>query len=155
MNTYPITHEEKDQELKTTQEILRNSYWHQQIICPKQKHTLSTSNSQGVKKTFTYYGPDTEQSKLFKNTDIKIAFKTTNTTKNDLNPREKTVGTYNQSGVYQFRCNECPLKYAGQMRCTFKVQYKEHIQAIRTNTTKNMPNTYSPQDTHIVQLFRH
>jgi hypothetical protein len=40
MNTYPITHEDKDQGLKTIQEILKNNH-HQQIIHPKQKHNLS------------------------------------------------------------------------------------------------------------------
>jgi hypothetical protein len=39
----------------------------------------------------------------------------------------------NQSGIYQLQCNECPLKYVGQTGRTFKVRYKEHIQAIRTN----------------------
>jgi hypothetical protein len=44
--------------------------------------------------TFTYYGPDTRAiTKLFKNTNIKIAFRTTNTTKNHINPREKTIDT--------------------------------------------------------------
>jgi hypothetical protein len=71
--------------------------------------------------------------KLFKNIDVKRAFKTTNTIKNHLKPREKTVDTCNQSGVYHLKYNRCPLKYIGEMGCTFRVRYKEHIQAMRTN----------------------
>jgi hypothetical protein len=58
--------------------------------------------------------------KLFKNTDIRIAFKTTNITKNHLKPREQTTDIYNQSGVYQLKCNECPLRYVRQMGHTIK-----------------------------------
>jgi hypothetical protein len=36
MNTYPITHEDKDQELKIMWEILENNDYHQQVIHPKQ-----------------------------------------------------------------------------------------------------------------------
>jgi hypothetical protein len=54
---------------------------------------------------------------------------TTNTVKHHMKPRDM----YNQTGVYQLKCNECPLKYTGQTRCTFKVCYREHINAIRTN----------------------
>jgi hypothetical protein len=42
-------------------------------------------------------------------------------------------GTYNQSGIYQLQCNECPLKYIGQTGHTFRERYKEHINAIRFN----------------------
>jgi hypothetical protein len=59
--------------------------------------------------------------RLFKNTDTKITFKITNTIKTQLKPREKTIDTYNQSGVYQLKCNKCPLKYVGQTRCSFKI----------------------------------
>jgi hypothetical protein len=42
-----------------------------------------TYNRQKTKwATFTYYGPDTIITKLFKNNNIKTAFKTTNTIRN-------------------------------------------------------------------------
>jgi hypothetical protein len=40
---------------------------------------------------------------------------------------------HHQSGVYQLQCSEYPLKYIGQTGRTFKVRYREHINAIRTN----------------------
>jgi radical SAM protein with 4Fe4S-binding SPASM domain len=84
--------------------------------------------------TFPYYGPDMRIiTKLFRNTNIKIAYKTTNTTKRHFKSKDKTVLKYSQSGIYQLKCKECPLKYIGQTGCMFKVRYKEHIQAVRTN----------------------
>jgi predicted transcriptional regulator len=50
-----------------------------------------------------------------------------------LKPRGEPRDIYNQSGVYQLQCSECPLKYIGQTGRTFNVRYREHINAIRTN----------------------
>jgi hypothetical protein len=66
-----------------------------------------------------------------------VSFRTTNTIQNHLKPKEKTIDAYNQSGVYQLKCNDCPLKYVGQTGRIFKVRYKEHIQAIKTKDKKN------------------
>jgi hypothetical protein len=58
--------------------------------------------------------------KLFKNTNIRIAFEAINATRNSLKLREETIDMYNQSGIYQLKYNECSLKCTGQRRCTFK-----------------------------------
>jgi hypothetical protein len=50
-----------------------------------------------------------------------------------LKPRGETGDIYNQSGIYQLQCSQCPLKYIGQTGCTFRIRYKEHINTIRTN----------------------
>jgi hypothetical protein len=72
--------------------------------------------------------------KLFRNTDLKIAFRTINTIKNHLKPREITVDMCNQSGVYQLKCNEYPLKYFRQSRYMSKVYNIRNIsKTIRTN----------------------
>jgi hypothetical protein len=102
-----------------------------------QKHK-QTPNMQETQKlmwaTFTYYGDDTSTiTKLFKNTNIKIAYKTINTIKNHLKPKKLVIDIYNQSGIYQLKCNDCSLKYIGQMGRTFKVRYSEHIHSIKTN----------------------
>jgi hypothetical protein len=52
---------------------------------------------------------------------------------NHLKSREKTLDTYNLSGVCQLKWNECPLRYIGQTGRSFGVRYKEHTQAIRTD----------------------
>jgi chromosome condensin MukBEF complex kleisin-like MukF subunit len=80
-----------------------------------------------------YYGKETKEiAKIFKETNIKIAFRTKNTIQNLVKPRLQQDECEN-SGVYQMRCMDCPLKYIGQTGRTFKTKYKEHIQAIRNN----------------------
>jgi hypothetical protein len=50
-----------------------------------------------------------------------------------LRPRDDKENIYNLSGVYQLKCANCPLRYVGQTRHTFKVRFKEHISDIRNN----------------------
>jgi hypothetical protein len=57
--------------------------------------------------TFTYFGSDTITiAKLFRNTNVKIEFKTDNTIQRLLKPRERTDEVQNLSGVYQLKCDE-------------------------------------------------
>jgi hypothetical protein len=44
-------------------------------------------------------------------------------------------GKYDNSGIYQMKCLDCPLRYIGQTGRTFKIRYKEHTQAIRNNNS--------------------
>jgi hypothetical protein len=83
--------------------------------------------------TFTYFGPETcIITNLFQNTNIKIAYKTTNTIGHLLKPKNPPADIYNMSGIYQLQCGECPLKYIRQTGRTFKACYREHINAIKT-----------------------
>jgi hypothetical protein len=85
-----------------------------------------------VLATFTYSGKETRKiTKFFKDTKIKIAYRTRNDTK-----YSKTTPTKRQihnSGIYQMKCLDCQLKYVGQSSRTFHTRYIEHIQAIRNN----------------------
>jgi hypothetical protein len=86
MNAYAITCKNKDQGLNTIQEILKNNFYQQQIIRSTPKRNLIPRRTQKTQKTkwatFTYHGPEKRTiTKLLKNTDIGIAFKTTNTIK--------------------------------------------------------------------------
>jgi hypothetical protein len=66
---------------------------------------------------------------------VYVAFKTTNTIELHLKLKRISEDTYNQSGirVYQLQCSEYPLKDIGQTGRAFKVRYREHINAVRTN----------------------
>jgi predicted GIY-YIG superfamily endonuclease len=46
---------------------------------------------------------------------------------------KENKGIYNQSGVYQLQCTDCPKKYIGQTARTFETRFKEHIRDIRNN----------------------
>jgi hypothetical protein len=73
--------------------------------------------------------------RLFKNTNSRIAYETNNAVQNHLHPKKQDTDKYNRSGIYQIKCNSCQLKYIGQTSRNFRTRYKEHIQAIHTNIT--------------------
>jgi hypothetical protein len=71
---------------------------------------VCTKKNIGKKKwaTFTFFGPETRTiTKLFKNTEIGISYRTRNSIKHLLRIKENK-GKYNQSGVYQLQCTDCP-----------------------------------------------
>jgi MinD-like ATPase involved in chromosome partitioning or flagellar assembly len=80
-------------------------------------------------------------------------FKTT--IQNHLKPKKPDIDTYNKSVIYQMKCNECPLKYIGQIGRNFRTSYKQHIQAIQYNRPNSKysehildtQHTYSTQKT--------
>jgi CRISPR/Cas system CMR-associated protein Cmr5 small subunit len=82
--------------------------------------------------------------RLFKETEIRIAFRTKKQYKTWQNHIHKWL---QKNGVYQMKCMDCPLKYIGQTSRTLYTRYKEHIQAISNN---NSNSGYSSHiwDTH-------
>jgi hypothetical protein len=92
--------------------------------------------------------------KLFKETQIKIAFRTRYTIQDIVKPQSQT-DKYDKSGIYQIKCLDCPLKYIGQTGRTFHARYEEHMQAVRNNNSNseyanhilNMGHTYGITDT--------
>jgi hypothetical protein len=137
VSKYPITQESKDKEKQTRSAILRKNHYSKQEMHLKQRRTPNREETQKPRwATFTYYGSEIRTiTKLFKNTNVKIAYKTINTIENHLKPRLQVtdIYEYNQSGVYQLKCKDCPLKYIGKTGRTFKTRYNEHIYAIKTN----------------------
>ena len=78
---------------------------------------------------------------IFRNTEVRIAFKPTNTIYQQLT--EKTHNN-SSSGIYEIKCNTCNMKYVGQSGRHITTRYKEHIRYIRTN------NKTSAYATHIL-----
>jgi hypothetical protein len=75
--------------------------------------------------------------RLFKNTHIKIGYKTKNTIQNNLQYKEHNTNKYTNSGIYQMKCHGCSLRYIGQTGRNFKTRFKEHIQDIKYNKPKS------------------
>jgi hypothetical protein len=139
MNTYYLTPENKTQKNSIINEILTNNGYEQQPITHhNHKHNSPNTATKTKWTTFTCYGPDTWTiTKLFRNTNLKIAYKTTNTIKHHLKPKTPATDIYNKNGVYQLKCNECPMKYLGQTGRTFRARFKEHIQDIKNNKSNS------------------
>ena len=94
--------------------------------------------------TFHFFRTSSKQNyQSFKGSNIKTAFRTTNTFQKQLskNPHNQQ----NPSGIYSLKCNTCNKKYVGQSGRSIDTRYKEHIRYIRTN------NPQSAYATHILQ----
>jgi hypothetical protein len=139
MNTYPISPNKKHREQQNINTILKNNkypqYTHTKNNNNNNRNTNTERTTQKTKwATFTYIGKETRTiTRLFINTNIKIAYKTNNTIQKYLQPQKPNTDIYNNSGIYLLSCNDCPLQYVGQTGRNFKTTYKEHIQAIRNN----------------------
>jgi hypothetical protein len=83
--------------------------------------------------TFTYMGNYIRKiTKFFKNTNLKVAFKTTTTVGKLLSDTCK-MNTYEQSRIYKMTCQSCHKLYTGQTGRNLTTRYKEHIRNIRFN----------------------
>jgi len=79
--------------------------------------------------TFTYHSPLIRKvTNLFKNTDIRIAFRTTNTIEQQLTQK---TSDKNPSGIYEIKCDTCKKKYVGQSGRPITIRHKEHIRYIK------------------------
>jgi hypothetical protein len=91
--------------------------------------------------TFTYSGNYIHTiTKLFKNTDINIAFKTTHT----IGPTNK----YDHTRIYKLTCAECHKSYKGQTGLSLNIRYKEHIRNIEYNREDSGFATHILRNTH-------
>jgi hypothetical protein len=73
---------------------------------------------------------------IFKNTNVKVAYKVNNTIKFKCSSRKQN-NKYNNSGVHQLKCGSCEQVYIGQTGRDFKTRFKEHVHDIRYNLTKS------------------
>ena len=129
--------------LETVRHIPHNNKYDPQLL----DRTMSTVNTKLQRQdthttptkyktkwtTFTYIGPQTKFiTKIFKNTNINIAYKTKNTNEKLLNHHTKNQSTttspkFNKSGIYQLTCPDCNMKCIGQTGRYFLTRYREHF----------------------------
>ena len=88
---------------------------------------------------FTYVGKETRFiTKLFKSTNVKIAFTNDNTIGKRLAIRQEVLQSkYDRSGVYQLTCPECKMKCTGQTGRPFKVRFQEHVRDFKYNNNRS------------------
>ena len=150
----PITEESKQSEWETILAIARNNGYSTKTINNLKKKLLTRKQNpqdqnqeptETRKKwvTFTYHSPLIRRvTNLFKQTDLNIAFRATNTIRQQISDKQ-TIN--NPCGVYRLKCNTCNKVYVGQSGRTITQRYKEHIRYIKAN------NPVSAYATHIVQ----
>jgi len=145
MLTLPLTKERRTHEWKTIQNIARNNTFPNKLITNlKQQIQRNTTHQKSDRKeninntkwaTFTYYSHKVRKiTNLFKQTDIKIAFKNNNTISQILGPKAtNNTPIYNKSGIYKLTCKTCQHFYVGQTSRNLKQRYQEHVRYIGNN----------------------
>ena len=98
--------------------------------CTQQQET-SILRNKWVK--FTYFSPLVRKiSKLFRQTELKIAFRVTNTIQQQLNAKQ----THDDPiGIYELKCKTCIKVYVGQSDRTIDVRFEEHMRYMRSNNS--------------------
>lgn len=81
----------------------------------------------------------------FKNSNYKISYQTRNNVHQIINQKTnyKNLNTFEKSGVYKITCSDCPKYYIGKTKRSFKVRFKEHIQALRSNNATTMKSNFA------------
>ena len=98
---------------------------------------------------FTYVGKETSYiTNIFKRTDFKITFRTTNTLANLLTHRHVTHDKYSHSGVYKLTCPDCHKTYVGQTGLQFSARYREHKAAWFKNSGNSNFAKNLTEETH-------
>jgi hypothetical protein len=140
MLTLPTTKQSKQQEWKPVLTIAQNNGFPMHIthnlkekLIKKQTQKHLTTTTQQNKKwvTFTYHSPLIRKvTNLFKQTNLNIALRATNTTHQQLTEKPTNI---NPSGLYNLKCKTCNNAYIGQSARSIKVRHKENIRYISTN----------------------
>jgi hypothetical protein len=145
LNSYPLNNHNRNNEFQIINQIAKENEYQSTNMFLKLKANMKPNTPRAThltqeipenKKwaTFTYVGKETRHiTKLFKNTNIKTTFKTTNNLKKNLIPNKITSDKYEKPGVYKLQCMDCHRQYIGQTGRNFKTRYKEHIREIRNN----------------------
>ena len=85
---------------------------------------------------FTYRGKETKTiTRIFKNINIKISYRTNNNIQTLLHQRQIQTDKYSASGIYKLTCPDCGKAYVGQTGRSFHKRYKEHNLSYRKNKT--------------------
>ena len=100
--------------------------------------------------TFMYISPKIRKiTNLFKQTNIGIAFKTTNTIqqlmKQKLTSNSQQIG---KSGIYRLTCNPCQMAYVGKTSASLRQRYQEHIRYIKFNNPQSAYAQYILNNRH-------
>ena len=107
--------------------------------------TLTTSNHGPKWATFMCSSPQVRKiTKILKHTNIRIAFKCSNTILKLSRPANKTIlpppTPYDKCDIYMLTCMTCNSAYFGQTSRSLKLRYMEHTCYIKSN---NLQSAYA------------
>ena len=118
----------------------------------KTKHTtLHTSmNKNNRWATFTYISPQIcKVTNIFKNTNVRIAFRCQNTIAKIVRPPKHDIPPHNKWGIYQLKCNTCRQSYVGQTSLAWTYVSKNILDTSGTTIpNQHTPNTFYKTSTN-------
>jgi hypothetical protein len=139
LDILPLSTANKNEELNTIIHIgVNNGYKKEEILRLYNKIKNRRTNRENTDReqkwiSFTYAGHYIRKiTKLFKDTNLRIAYRTSSTLDKILKETHK-MNPYEQSGIYRLICQSCHKVYIGQTGRTLSIRYKEHIRNIRSN----------------------
>ena len=153
MTTLPLTKTRKETEWKTITTIAQNNNYPIHTLnklrrkIKNKTHTKKEEKDDTKWATFTYHNHTIRKiTNLFKHTNIKIAYRSTNKIQNLMQHKQNThKPEHDKSGIYQLTCNTCKLNYIGQTSRNLRQRHKEHTSYIKKN------NPTSAYALHILQ----
>ena len=89
---------------------------------------VNKNQTQNKWAIFTYHSPLIRKiTNLFKQTDIKIAFRNTNTILHIIRPKlQDNTQDHDKIGIHKLICKTCNKEYIGQTSWNLTLRYKEH-----------------------------
>jgi len=156
MTSLPLSAEKRIAEWQNIRTIANNKFpihhitkLRTQIQRKPQMNTASNNNNNRW-ATFTYHSSkDRMITNLFKQTDIKINFKSTNTLQKLIKPKfQDTTQEHNKSGIYKMICKTCNKAYIGQTSRNLIIRYREHIHYIKNNDPQSAYALHILQNRH-------
>ena len=85
---------------------------------------------------------------IFRHTELKMAFRTSNTLGNLLTQKHQYRDTHSRSEVYKLNCPKCNKAYVGQMGRQSSTCYKEHMTDFRRNNDKSSFAKHLNEESH-------
>jgi len=141
MNTYNLSTADMQKEKDTIQQILVNNNYDPSILeeIKNKKHHQKHDIERTKWAKFTYTGRETKFiTKIFKNSNIRIALSANNTIEKLLTTKQEHVKSkYDKSGAYELKRPTCNMTYIGQTGCSFKTRFQEHLRDFKYNKQKS------------------
>ena len=135
LNSYQLHETEYHREENIIHNILHNNSFPIPTRKPKTQFNPPSHNALTRQKwtTFTNRGPETTYiTKLFKHTNLKIAYRTSNNTQSYPAQNTRSKDIFAQSGVYELTCPGCGKTYVDQTGRDFRTRYKRKQTLLHT-----------------------
>ena len=142
MTSFPLSTEKRNTEWQNIRNIAHNNQFPIQHITKlrtqiQRKTHINTAKNNSNQKwaTFTYHSPKIRTiTNLFKQTELKIAFKSTNNLHQLSKHKSQDITQeHDKSGIYSMICKTCNKAYIGQTSRNLTTRYREHIRYIKNN----------------------